>query len=275
MDTTTTNTTNDVPQCSNSCNRSKGIHKQQQQDVEALVASMKDLVNKLNDIDTHSGSEEKDVEDKNFERHQVRLDGIEVYAVIAALNLASSIACLDTYGERSSPSSNQTLFEMIFDACFTISNALGILAGIHATLIFSMVTMYGRTAIGLDRDRAFHTFLAATGEQRLKGFHSFTLSLYCFLVQCIFMIVNRMALGSRSKFTVLSMIGYLVYLIGVETHFVMKMGSKVFENDGSQHHRHRPQSFRDYPRNSLTRNNASVVLDPLSEVDESESEYFH
>jgi hypothetical protein len=38
---------------------------------------------------------------------------------------------------------------------FAISNSVGILSGFHATLIFFLVTMYGRTVVGLGNDLAF------------------------------------------------------------------------------------------------------------------------
>ena len=65
------------------------------------------------------------------------------------------------------------------------------MAGLHTTLIFSLVTMYGRTAVGIDRDDAFNTFFGNTGLLRYKGYQSFLASLYCFLMQMTLLIAGR------------------------------------------------------------------------------------
>ncbi len=166
---------------------------------------------------------------QNFERCTVRLDGIEVYAVVSALTVASSIACLDTYGDLAS-GSNVGILIFMFDTTFTLSNIVGILTGLHATLVFSMVTMYGRTAIGLGRDLAFRDFFRQTGQQRYKAFKTFLISLYSFIIQCILTIAKRrIPFGPIVQLIFIVLAGYFVHLIIAETNFVVEKAGVIFD----------------------------------------------
>lgn len=84
------------------------------------------------------------------------------------------------------------------------------MTGLHATLIFSLVTMYGRTALGIDRDDAFNDFFANTGPARFNGFWSFKLSLYCFMTQLSFLIGQKFFFEPLRPLVLLAT-GYLSY----------------------------------------------------------------
>ena len=89
------------------------------------------------------------------------------------------------------------LVELFGDLCFFLSSALGIVAGLHATLVFSLMTVYGRTAIGMGRDDALAEFMSETGLVRYRGFQSFLCSIYAFLVQVVIMITYKAPFKTR------------------------------------------------------------------------------
>ena len=128
-----------------------------------------------------------------LDRACVRLDGIEVYAIVSALTCATAINCFDNY--QPTPLSvivqERAVFTLLSEMFYYLSGALGMMTGLHATLIFSLVTMYGRTALGIDRDDAFNDFFSNTGPPRFNGFWSFKLSLYCFMTQLSFLISQK------------------------------------------------------------------------------------
>lgn len=163
----------------------------------------------------------------SMERNTVRLDGIEVYAVVSALTVASSIACLDSYGDTTK---SDTIMDKLLDICFVISNSLGILSALHATLVFSLVTMYGRTAVGLGRDIAFSSFFQATGVQRYRGFQTFLWSLYAFMVQVVIVIVKRMfPFGQPIQCGVFLFFGLIMFTISSDTNTIVKEASVIFD----------------------------------------------
>lgn len=128
-----------------------------------------------------------------LDRACVRLDGIEVYAIVSALTCATAINCFDNYDPTplSVIVKERAVFTLLAEMFYYLSGALGMMTGLHATLIFSLVTMYGRTALGIDRDDAFNDFFANTGPARFNGFWSFKLSLYCFMTQLSFLIGRK------------------------------------------------------------------------------------
>lgn len=69
--------------------------------------------------------------------------------MVSALTVASSMACLDAYGDmvyRIQEENGATNLQTVMHIIFVLINTTGILAGLHSTLIFSLATMYGRTA---------------------------------------------------------------------------------------------------------------------------------
>jgi hypothetical protein len=149
---------------------------------------------------------------QELDRATVRLDGIEVYAIVSALTCATSISCFDNFEPTSIDIIMQeyAVFTFLADLCYFCSGALGMMTGLHATLIFSLVTMYGRTALGIDRDDAFNQFFSNTGGARFSGFKSFKLSLYCFMTQLSFLIQKKFVFTPLRPL-VLLVTGYLAY----------------------------------------------------------------
>jgi len=163
-------------------------------------------------------------DDENFLSRKVfRMDGLEVYAIVGALNVASCIASLDAYGDINI---NRDVYTLFFDHTFAVANAIATLSGLHATFIFSIVTMYGRTAIGLDKDSSYKDFMEGTQSQRHRAFQCFSVSLYASLVQCVLLIINRMV--PERKFLVLAVMCILITVTISEAHDVIAEGGMIY-----------------------------------------------
>lgn len=156
--------------------------------------------------------EETTAELQELERATVRLDGIEVYAIVSALTCATAINCFDNFEPTPLDAiiKERALFTLLAELFYYASGALGMMTGLHATLIFSLVTMYGRTALGIHRDDAFNEFFANTGAARFNGFMSFKLSLYCFMTQLCFLIGKKFVFAPLRPLVLVGT-GYLAY----------------------------------------------------------------
>jgi len=160
-----------------------------------------------------------------MDRAAFRLDGLEVYAVVSALTLATSIQFFDILSQTwtwestlrdvstllaaisssgSFRSAMQTLFtsstplmKLCADILCLIASATGMIGGLHATLVFSLMTVYGRTAMGMGWDAACSKFFQTTDKNRFRGFRSFRLALTTFSVQIVFMICARVPIATR------------------------------------------------------------------------------
>eukprot|EP00537_Pseudo-nitzschia_pungens_P011562 CAMPEP_0172396126 /NCGR_PEP_ID=MMETSP1061-20121228/23713_1 /TAXON_ID=37318 /ORGANISM="Pseudo-nitzschia pungens, Strain cf. pungens" /LENGTH=369 /DNA_ID=CAMNT_0013127909 /DNA_START=94 /DNA_END=1203 /DNA_ORIENTATION=- len=199
------------------------------------------------DDDNDSLSRESSKDDlQELDRATVRLDGIEVYAIVSALTCATSISCFDNFN----PTPLQDLIDardvitFLAELFYYAAGALGMMTGLHATLIFSLVTMYGRTALGIDRDDAFNQFFANTGAARFNGFVSFKLSLYCFMTQLTFLIGQKFVYEPLRPF-VLAYTGYYAYkTMYMDSQNVVKAAAVIFTSPQPAHGEDRRASFR-------------------------------
>ena len=177
-------------------------------------------------------SEAADANAFNVDRATVRLDGLEVYAVVSALTLATAIACFDAYGSDSATTifevshiTRDNLVPLVMNTIFLIVSGVGIIAGLHATLVFSLMTMYGRTAVGVSRDTAFVEFFVQTGPVRYRGFLAFRLSLYCFLIQVIFTLTSKCSPVLRPLIIFINLAS--MYQVYVDTESVIDKAGEI------------------------------------------------
>jgi hypothetical protein len=154
-----------------------------------------DEPDEANDVqaDKDEAGEEEHDHGSDMDRATVRLDGLEVYAVVSALSSATLIQFFDSFISTSLRVlwEEQRFIELVGDLVFIIASSTGIVAGLHATLVFSLMTMYGRTALGMGRHEALDIFFAKSGLQRYRGFQTFLYSLYAFLVQVLIKVTTK------------------------------------------------------------------------------------
>jgi hypothetical protein len=154
-----------------------------------------DEPDEANDVqaDKDEAGEEEPDHGSDMDRATVRLDGLEVYAVVSALSSATLIQFFDSFISTSLRVlwEEQRFIELVGDLVFIIASSTGIVAGLHATLVFSLMTMYGRTALGMGRHEALDIFFAKSGLQRYRGFQTFLYSLYAFLVQVLIKVTTK------------------------------------------------------------------------------------
>lgn len=196
----------------------------------------------------------------NVDRATVRLDGLEVYAVVSALTLATSIACFDAYGSDFTTTltswheltRTNHLPPLVMNTIFLVVSGVGISAGLHATLVFSLMTMYGRTAVGVSHDAAFVEFFVETGRVRYRGFLTFRLSLYCFLVQVIFTLTSKCSPMLRPLLILINLAS--MYQVYVDTQSVIeKAGEILFSDKHESGNRNRTFDEEERTANSLRR----------------------
>jgi len=164
---------------------------------------------------TNHGQTSTDIETKEetgrleeaitIDRAAIRLDGIEVYAMVSALTIATSVSLFDLHrGEKlnwlDDLFQNGEYVSLITGVCVLCASVSTILLGLHATLIFSLMTMYGRTAVGLGNDDGYSEFFQKTAHIRYGSFRSFHWSLYSFLVQVILTMLEKVPVEFRLVF---------------------------------------------------------------------------
>eukprot|EP00562_Extubocellulus_spinifer_P035919 CAMPEP_0178681128 /NCGR_PEP_ID=MMETSP0699-20121125/1068_1 /TAXON_ID=265572 /ORGANISM="Extubocellulus spinifer, Strain CCMP396" /LENGTH=421 /DNA_ID=CAMNT_0020325561 /DNA_START=232 /DNA_END=1497 /DNA_ORIENTATION=- len=133
---------------------------------------------------------------EGFDRKQVRLDGLEVYAVVSAVTAGTLVSVFDSYH--------------------------------HCLFVFSLITMYGRTALGMERDDALEIFFAGTGLQRFHGFKTFVGSLYALMCELVVVITSKISSNPWLHLAALAVTTRLMYYVYNDTQIIMEKAGVIF-----------------------------------------------
>jgi len=190
---------------------------------------------KMSDLDMSDSSDEND-NDLDLERKEVRLDGLEVYAVVSAVTAGTLVAVFDSYhpGDIADLFIEGRYLEVLMTAVFLATGTIGIVCGLHSIFVFSLVTMYGRTALGMDRDEALEVFFANTGMQRIRGFKTFIGSLYALMVEIIVVVTSKVSSDPRMLLVVFGLMGRLMYLVYNDTEIIIEKAMVIFASSSSR-----------------------------------------
>lgn len=188
--------------------------------------------------------EEETDQSQELERKRDRLDGLEVYAVVSALSAGTMVAVFDSYQPSGATGGDVIdLFqygkylEFLMSATFLVAGSVGIVCSLHCIFVFSLVTMYGRTAIGMGRDDALDIFFAGTGVQRFHGFKTFVGSLYALMFELIVVITSKVSDKPFVHLTAIVLTSRLMYNVYSDTQIIIDKASVIFAP--------RPQSSSD------------------------------
>lgn len=134
------------------------------------------------EIETKLGSLEP------LERQLIRLEGFDPYVLISVL------ASTATYATMTSDQCNIVVDGAIdYTAMGLYICCLGsTLCGLYSTIVFSLSILYGKTALGMDREESYFYFLDQTGDKRFRGFQTFTASLLFFACSILLLACDKL-----------------------------------------------------------------------------------
>ena len=115
----------------------------------------------------------------DISRVRMRLEGLASYATLCAL-LANG--CLRLYSSVKTQDDEKTSSvkqNRAYDA-FYLFIVISILSGSYTTVVFTLLALFSKTALGRGYDRQFLEFWAATTGLRESGLEAFLASLVCF-----------------------------------------------------------------------------------------------
>jgi hypothetical protein len=119
------------------------------------------------------------VDDFNLDRTKIRLEGLGSYGVVSAVLMGATLALFGSTNTDLSEDKNQGILNAI-KIVFTISAIISVIAGAYTTVVFSLLGLYAKTALGMGLDARFMEFFAATEPYRKCAFWTFLLSLFTF-----------------------------------------------------------------------------------------------
>jgi hypothetical protein len=112
---------------------------------------------------------------------KVILEGFHAYGVVTTLMLNAALRLFS-----STPKAKEGLVkgESVNNAAkllFTAFILLSVISGLYTTVVFSLIGMYSKTALGLDKDvNTLNAFFSSTQSIRDNAYHAFILSVLSF-----------------------------------------------------------------------------------------------
>merc|ERR1712032_70375 len=121
-----------------------------------------------------------------LERQMLRMEGLEQYVLVSVLTSTTS------YGTITGTSLLRDGAIDMISTFLLATSTVSTVCGVYSTVVFSMCVLYGKTALGLDKEDAYFYFMERTSLQRMRGFRAFEYSLLFFIVDIFLIGVDKM-----------------------------------------------------------------------------------
>jgi hypothetical protein len=112
----------------------------------------------------------------DMERVGFRLSSIGQYAIVSSILLG---ALIEMYGDIKIDDETLRSHKLVY-ALYSVFVTVAINSALYTTVIFSLLSLYENTALGLGADKGFIEFVNETANIRKMGFQSFLLCLMSF-----------------------------------------------------------------------------------------------
>jgi len=179
-------------------------------------------------------------------RVRLRLEGLQAYATLCALltnclRLYSSVPVpppLSSSQQKEDASKNNEhtsrhrIHTLALDA-FLLCIVISVLFGSYTTLVFTLLALYSKTALGRGYDQQFLDFFAATANLRESGFQSFLYSLVSFELAFILSLFLKFEGNRRKKLCARGVCHLRGFRLGVVEHYALGDGVSVSAQSGN------------------------------------------
>jgi hypothetical protein len=162
----------------------------------------------------------------NLDRASLRIDGMETYAIVAAVLLQ---VILGLYGAISEPDLDDprikfpVLQRIVFEAQMVLL-MIAVLCSTYTMVVYLLIKIYAVTALGVYKDVAYRAFTVATGRHRSHAFWALIAAIITFLLAFALNLYSKVK-GKRGL--VLSIVATcLVYMVLMEGAGVLLSADK-------------------------------------------------
>jgi len=133
------------------------------------------------------------VHERDFFRQEMRVQAWDEYVLVSILCTSISYNALQTF-QLNPDHEGIFLYESVLQTAIQVVAGLGVVSGLYSTMVFSLSILYARTALGLERDPQFDTFLDETEEIRINAFRAFSFALACFALHVVLVLAEELPL---------------------------------------------------------------------------------
>lgn len=134
--------------------------------------------------------------ERDFYRQMARIESLDAYVLVSTLTASMSFGALLGFTPTRTTGLLHAGSAILYrTTCSAIQVAAGFstIFGLYATIIFSLTILYGKSALGTERDPEFDLFMRKTGSVRLHGFRCFSLSLGFFALEAVLVLLEKIS----------------------------------------------------------------------------------
>lgn len=133
------------------------------------------------------------VHERDFFRQSTRIQAWDEYVLVSILCTSISYGALQTF-QLNPDHEGIFLYESVLKTTIQIVAGMAVLSGLYSTMVFSLSILYGRTALGLERDPQYDSFLENTQDIRDAAFKAFSMSLAFFAILVVLVLAEDLPL---------------------------------------------------------------------------------
>jgi hypothetical protein len=126
------------------------------------------------------GGQAFEEEGLDIARASFRLEGIDTYSIVAALLLQAALKLYSDFPKDLETTVDKK--EKLKKILFILSAIISMLCSAYTTVVFSLLCLYSKSALGFGQDKSFLDFFAATALVRKRAFDSLIVALLSFEV---------------------------------------------------------------------------------------------
>lgn len=128
--------------------------------------------------------------ERDFFRQATRIQAWDEYVLVSILCTSISYNALNSY-ELNPAHKGIFVYDVVLEAIIQCVAGFACLSGIYATMVFSLSILYGKTALGNERDPQYDSFLENTLDIRITAFRAFSMSLGLFAVLVVLVLAEH------------------------------------------------------------------------------------
>jgi hypothetical protein len=129
--------------------------------------------------------------ERDFFRQEARLNSMDSYVLVSTLTASMSFGCLVGFSPHVQSIQSSRFFYKTLCLAIQVVSGFSALFGLYATIVFALTILYGKSALGTERDRQYDKFLIKTVRARVRGARCFSLSLALFALEAGLVLFER------------------------------------------------------------------------------------
>ena len=159
-----------------------------------------------------------------LDRTLIRLEGLGSYASISTLILNAALSLLSSTPKTLDGRKQEDAAKILFLSLILAT----VICGSYTTVVFSLLTLYSKTSLGMGMDEEFVEFFAATDQIRQTGYASFVATILSFNVA--FVLSLYLSYEGPVRFWITSIATVIIAISVQNWYLIVQYASIIFHH---------------------------------------------